>query len=66
MTKDKLKQIMEDHDFVIIPLKNVECIKQLSGKFEGMMGVAVKPSEDSGDYMHFVDSDYFVAGWGKK
>lgn len=66
MTKDKLKQIMKDHDFVIIPLKNIECIKQLSGKFEGMVGVAVKPSEDSEYYMHFVDSDYFVAGWGKK
>ena len=66
MKEGKLKQIMKDHDFVIIPLKNVEYIKQLSGRFEGMMGIAVKPNEDTGDYMHFVNSDYFVAGWGKK
>lgn len=66
MSEEQLEKLKKDHDFAIIPLKDIVAIRPLNGELEGNMGVMVKPDEESGDYMKFVDSDYFVAGWGKK
>lgn len=66
MTEEQIEQLKKDHDFAIIPMKNIVAIRELNDILEGNMAVMIKPDIETGDYMQFVDSDYFVVGWGKR
>lgn len=66
MTREQIEQLKKDYDFAIIPMKNIVAIRELKGNLEGNMAVMVKLNEETGGYMQFVDSDYFVVGWGKR
>lgn len=62
LTEKELEDIKAKYDYCIISTRNIVDIK--TNDFYQKI-VEVKPDVDSGNYMQFVNSDYFRS-WGER
>lgn len=64
MTYEDLEKLKKDHDYCIIPIKNIIGIDDnMPIQDYGIMTVKIKPDVDNGNFMQFVNSEYFKT-WG--
>lgn len=66
MTYEELEKLKKDHDYCIIPTKNIIGIDaDMPIQEYWIMTINIKPDVDNGNFVQFVDSEYFKT-WGGK
>lgn len=63
MTTEELEKLKKDHDYCIIPIKNIIGIED-NMPIQGYKLRAINIDANSGEVCQFVNSDYF-RNWGK-
>ena len=67
MTTEELEKLKKDHDYCIIPIKNIVDINDITPilNYDNFVILSVKADKGDKTCMQFVDSDYFRT-WGTK
>lgn len=67
MTYEELEKLKKDHDYCIIPIKNIVNINDITPilNYDNYVILSVKADKEDKNYMQFVNSDYFRT-WGTK
>lgn len=67
MTYEELEKLKKDHDYCIIPIKNIVNINDITPilNYDNYVILSVKADKEDKNYMQFVNSDYFRT-WGAK
>ena len=67
MTYEELEKLKKDHDYCIIPIKNIVNMQDITPilNYDNFVILSVKAKKDDKNYMQFVNSDYFRT-WGGK
>lgn len=67
MTAEDLEKLKKDHDYCIIPIKNIVNINDITPilNYDNYVILSVKADKGDNNYMQFVNSDYFRT-WGTK